>query len=98
MDLNGGPSGGKGLEDKETGLGLMRYDGEEEEPWLDAIDDGLDAVAIVFLSADSRALDRATFFLLEAECDSDSVLVKVRVKYVWCSAISHTLMIILAKR
>lgn len=80
MEWNGGPNGGKGLEERETELGVARYDGDEDEVWLDDMDGGLNAVAMDCFSADSRALGRATGFLLGVGCASDSVCVKVRVK------------------
>lgn len=38
-DLSGGPSGGKGMDESETELGVMSD--EQYEPWLDASEGGL---------------------------------------------------------
>jgi hypothetical protein len=93
--LDGGPMGGKGLDDSDTALGLIRKLDELESRLVAA--EGVVELAIDLRSAASSTSDRATdFFGLETELGIDWELVKVRVKYVCRSSTSHTVMIILA--
>jgi hypothetical protein len=66
------------------------------EPRLEVTEVGVDA-AIDFRSAASKVLDRATDLRGLDKLDGvDCVFVKLRVKYVCCSSISHIVIIILA--
>jgi hypothetical protein len=79
-DIDGGPRGGKGLEESATAPGLMI---ELQDPWLDAREGGLLYLALHFFSAAASMLGFAIDFLGgDVGAGADWVLVNVRVKNV----------------
>ncbi len=101
VDLEGGPSGGKGLDDMDVLVGLVIAEELLLPPWFELrpelTDDGLDRVPDpleVCLAALVTCLDVPCG--LGREVCVVSVFVKVKVKN-FSSSISQTVMIILAK-